>query len=156
MVDGVINIRELRIGNELLYKGEAVYVSFLSLDIDDEYQDLLGFVKHASSSGETMDWVRTLYPDIQPIPLTEEVLLACNFVKDNYGAFEIVGGDGKYVSGCKIDLWVKKCLVNDDWVWDISIGEDVESTTNVCYIKYLHQLQNAYFVIHNKELNYQP
>lgn len=65
----LIELSELRIGSILLYKGNYVYVSFLSMDIDDEYTDLIGITELGKTSNEKVDWNRALYNDLKRVPL---------------------------------------------------------------------------------------
>lgn len=79
-VKELIELSELKIGNYLLYKGEVVHVTSLSLDIDDEYEDTIGFCKLGETSNEIAAWNRSLYNDLDRIPLTEEWLKRFGFV----------------------------------------------------------------------------
>lgn len=56
---------------------------------------------------------------LDPIELTEDILVKCKFHKDNYGLYVKVKGDNPYVSGCKIEYWIKQCEVHNEKVWDI-------------------------------------
>jgi len=68
------------------------------------------------------------FEDIKPIILTEDLLLKCGF--DSFGS-----------------RWMKKelplDLINCDGFYMANVKEE---------IKYLHQLQNIYFILTNKEL----
>lgn len=79
-VKELIELSELKIGNYLLYKGEIVYVTLLSLDIDDEYEDTIGFCKLGEASNEITEWNRTLVNDLKRIPLTPKLLERCGFI----------------------------------------------------------------------------
>lgn len=92
-----------------------------------------------------------LMKDIEPIPLTEEWLKKFMFQKDNYGVFEKTK-DNTNTSESEFELWMKKCLVNNDWVWNVCVGQDFANLTELCNIKYVHQLQNLYFSLTGKEL----
>lgn len=71
--------------------------------------------------------------DLEPIELTEEILLKCGFEK------EILEPKHYCIKG--MCIW--KC--NDMFLCD----------KNGVHIKYLHQLQNLYFALTNEELNLQ-
>lgn len=90
-----------------------------------------------------------------PIELSEEWLLRLKFHADNYGIFEKFENDVN-ASGSKIELWVKKCLIDEKWTWDISVGQELDELVHLCYIDYLHEIQNIYFDIYKKELTIQP
>lgn len=70
-----------------------------------------------------------------PILISDQILLQCGFVKAN----DVYGG---YLS----PLINEKCRfrVRDDFTWHSGFG-DVE-------LKYLHQLQNLYFLLSKEEL----
>lgn len=114
-IEDVIELKELRIGSILLYKGELHFVSMLSMDIDDEYQDMIGVTPLGKQSGEKADWNRT---DLKRIPLTEEWLTNLGFSRDNHGfvlsdkmslSFSITK-DNKFLP-CWLDLpFVPWCL----------------------------------------------
>lgn len=84
-----------------------------------------------------------------PIQLTPEILEKCGFNKDNYGVFCLVKDGGRYVSGCKILLWVKFVGTT----LQVCTGEEFGNLFELCRILYLHQLQNLYFSLTGKELN---
>lgn len=76
--------------------------------------------------------------DIEPIPLTPKILKKCGFVKHGERHMAI-----KHVIGFHIaDM---QCQIFD--------GECFSSLTYIESVKYLHQLQNLYFALTNKELN---
>jgi hypothetical protein len=127
--------KDLRIGNILLYKGKYVHITTLSLDIDDEYEETIGFCDLGKLSNEITDWNRSLIADLQPTPLTPELLEKCGFEKRNnvYSngnmGFEVVS---------------------------LKSGGEMYLVPNALYcidIKYLHQLQNLYFTLTGKELD---
>lgn len=89
---------------------------------------------------------------LKPIKLTEEWLLKFLFHKDNYGVFEKTK-DNTYTSRSEFELWMKKCKIKNKWVWDVSVGQNFGDTTNICFIQYVHQLQNIYFALTKKELS---
>lgn len=91
-VKDLIELSELKIGNYLLYKGEIVHITSLSLDIDDEYEDTIGFCKLGETSNEVAAWNRALYNDLDRIPFTEDWLLKCGFI--NGGSHD--GGDSSW------------------------------------------------------------
>jgi len=80
------------------------------------------------------------YNEINPIPLTPEILEKAGFVKDNtsqYGGYCIGVGEGEQIR-----------IINDKnigWHWPMN-GYCRPKTT------YLHQLQNLYFALTGEEL----
>lgn len=115
---------ELRIGNWILY--------------NDLYCKIIGIYKEDNEviieyyNGET-DYRFIDY--IEPIELTEEVLLKIGFNKER-------------------DI---KTLNEEVFVWHNGIIEyqcgDCNYDAVICQCKYLHQLQNAYYLLTGQELN---
>jgi hypothetical protein len=80
--------------------------------------------------------------DIEPIPITLEILGKCGFDGSNFKRrFNKVGETSltMYFENDKLSI--------EDFDW---YKEDMPN------IKYLHQLQNLYFALTGEELNYQP
>lgn len=72
------------------------------------------------------------WKSIKPIPLTEELLLKCGFEISKY--FKKT-----FFSNC---IYVYK---QDSFFWYDTLNDSIE-------IKFLHQLQNLYFILTGKEL----
>lgn len=133
-----IELKDLRIGNILSYKGELVHVTQLSMDIDDEYQDIIGFCKLGQTQNEISDWNRALALDLKPFSLSPEILLACGFEKD--------GMDYSRTAG-KLKL---TGFFFEDYFVTMLMGQRLVD------LKYLHQLQNLYHSLTEDELIYKP
>src|SRR4029078_5015495 len=58
---------------------QTVHVTTLSLDIDDEYEERIGFCLLDKRTDEEGGQIRNL-ADLQPIPLSPEILEAAGFV----------------------------------------------------------------------------
>lgn len=88
---------------------------------------------------------------IQPIPLTPEILEKCGFYVDiHYGVFNI----SIYIEGFnpftfRLRKGISGLMDGEYWVF-ISGGLIPEK------IKYLHDLQNLYYAVTKKELEYKP
>lgn len=74
------------------------------------------------------------YEDLNPIELTEERLLQCGFKHTGNGFYELLG---THIGLCNIG--------------DVFFNVGFKGIT-IGNIKYLHQLQNLYFVLIGKEL----
>src|SRR5688572_11860923 len=74
----IIEPAELMIGNILEYKGKLVHVTSLSLDIDDEYQELIGFCECGKDTDEICDWNRALCDGLKPVKLTTNIFTNLN------------------------------------------------------------------------------
>ena len=80
----------------------------------------------------------------EPIPLTEKWYLDSGFKKDSYGNFNI--------SINKDFLLLETMRVGDEWCVFIVKKNNTEECCSLYRIKYVHQLQNLYFSLTNKEL----
>jgi hypothetical protein len=138
----LLELKDLRIGNILLYKGDYVHVTSLSMDIDDEYQETIGFCKLGKSTDEIADWNRALAADLSPVQITPEILERFGFSSLSVGS-----GDTSYhIEDSGNDFIVVHFVLEQKIMYD-----DRE-------IKYAHQLQNLYFAMTMEELtlNSQP
>jgi len=126
---------ELRLGNLLHYKGSIVHVTSISLDIDDEYQSLIGVCDIGQSTDEKIE-NETIF---EPIPMTVEWLERCEFVKD--GAVE----NGHYRRNGVY-------LFEDDELPGLFHDILAKFNGKRTEIKYLHQLQNLYHALTGEEL----
>lgn len=135
----MITATELRIGNKVLYDtGEGKEVCTIdatdlcSLEINTAFRE-----------------------NHYPIKISPAVLITCGFIKDNYGLFYKTK-DGTNTSRSKIQYWIKRCKPEKAYVYDVCKGEDLDKLIHLVYIKYLHQLQNLYYILESEELNYTP
>lgn len=117
---------ELRIGNYVNIEGDVVKVKEI-------YEKSIYYANGEYESYATEDF-------IQPIELTEEVLVKIGFEK-------FVKSFRMELSGCRLDYFINKTL----YIY--------KKHTNCCLIKdleikceYVHQLQNAYFLLTGQEL----
>jgi hypothetical protein len=154
-VEKLIDPGELRIGNILSYKGKLVHVTNLSLDIDDEYTDMIGFCQLGKTTDEIFDWNRALAGDLDRVRLTPEILKSCGFEKDGFGCYNL--------SINPFDSGTKKLFFVGDYLYlqEGSEGEhEMKHHLVILWNKdlmkefYLHQLQNLYFSLTGKELTF--
>lgn len=146
-IERIIELSELRIGNYLEYKGEIVHVTMLSLDIDDEYQDIIGFCKLDSFSNEHSDWNRALAATLNRIPITPEWLMKLGFISTG-------SGDDNHIA----TLW-KHRLTEYLYCEDGQLvfnGREYSNWHDIGNVKYVHELQNLFFAIVNAELTIKP
>jgi len=129
--------KDLRIGNALLYKDKFVHVTMLSLDIDDEYQDTIGFCEWGKNTDEHSDWNRAM-PELKPIPLTPEILEKCGFYKSKT----------EWIKRTEEDPFIIE-FFEFTKAFHYTGGEGVRLGIGG---KYLHQLQNLYFALTGDEL----
>lgn len=114
--------KELRIGNIVLYQGKPKKI----VGITEEHPDIDYLTL------DYLDW-----GDIEPIPLTEELLLGCGFEK--------YGGENLYHNQLN-KLEAYKHPMKDGY------GIGLSGCYTLPHIKHLHQLQNLYFTLTGKEL----
>lgn len=117
---------ELRIGNYVNIEGDVVKVKEI-------YEKSIHYANSEYESFATEDF-------IQPIELTEEILVKIGFEK-------FVKSFRMELSGCRLDYFIDKTL----YIY--------KKHTNCCLIKdleikceYIHQLQNSFFLLTGKEL----
>lgn len=127
----MVNIEGLRIGNWVSYLGVNTQINSISI------KEYVGYVSTFKSVVVTQN-------QIEPIPLTEELLLKCGFTKEYYGF---------YCDG--MELSYGRFLCNNDADKDklfLSIN-NAEYKISEVSLKYLHQLQNMYLDLTGKKLN---
>lgn len=131
----MIDIRELRIGNHVLFNDEPVQVE--ALDISE----LDPFVKHYANA---IKWHHI--SEYKPIPITEELLKELGFNNGWQGTFD------EY-----------EITVTEQWEFGYSMGAYNVSIKNVLKsshiamvdgIKYLHELEQFVYLTTKKELKY--
>ncbi len=133
----MIDIRELRIGNYISYfsNNELIFDKIKSIYFDDDDN----VYKFELESGKFNLYHITI-KGIKPIPITEELLLKCGFEVNN-----------GYCTRPDVDCIsnsMSMIFQNDEFTVIIEWGEDV-----LCSFKYLHQLQNYFYIIsEGKEL----
>src|SRR6185295_18851580 len=130
-VERIIELSELRIGNYLEFDGQIVHVTSLSLDIDDEYNDTIGFCKLGSFNNEQSNWNRALADKLKRIQISPEWLLNLGFEKKNDPNF----GHAEYYEIPGFTLY----KFNENQI------EPYDYDTLYPVIKYVHQLQNFYY-----------
>lgn len=142
----MIKAHELRIGNKVLYKpygnrdGEPVTIA-----------GLMGmkayFSKYSNESG--------MFHHLEPIPLTAELLKKCGFEAMIGGSdeddpdYEATGWRAYYPASYMESGKGHFCI------WDDQPGGYMMDNYSSAPLKYLHQLQNLYFVLTGEELQIQ-
>lgn len=126
-----MNAQDLRIGN-WVYNNDNVKVTSKQIDLFDE----------------------GIY-NLRAIPLTEEWLLKFGFHKDNYGLYFKVKNNAPFKSGCEIEFCAKNIVIDDKFVWEICKDFKLtERPIHYANIEHVHQLQNLFYALTNKELVY--
>lgn len=123
------------------------------LDVDGNYWRVIQISNDELYFKENEDYNHIL--NAKPIELTEEILLKCGFCDKGYEEINkyeenlnifCFGEDDKY-----------KVKFHREWYGSKKEKEDIyicfyQSDDYITIIKYLHQLQNLYFVLNNQEL----
>lgn len=118
---------ELRLGNWLMNQGTAERVHELSIERGVYFDN---------------DLASTPFSMLKPIELTPELLDKIGFGTD-------INGDMAYEVGARIWIWFNKGNVAE-----MDIFQDGKNISFKCgHILYVHQLQNFYFALANKELD---
>lgn len=128
---------ELRIGNLVLYEGKVVKVEQIT-------KKKIGF--HRCEGETRMNYAR-LY-EIEPIPITEELLTKIGFIlpehKEFYVMCRINGKDNSIRLTRYFNLWNAEIFA--------SHPEVVMLEHTIKGLRFLHELQNAYYLVTGKEL----
>lgn len=129
---------ELRVGNLVNYNGKVVKVEQIT-------KRKIGY--HTKPNETRMNYARLC--EVEPIPITDELLLK--------NGFELT--DKPIV---KTDLRLQPHFVYRKSIEDTNIDIDpvqlfifqrgIGNMVNICDVRHLHQLQNAYYLAANKEL----
>jgi hypothetical protein len=122
----MIDVKELRVGNFAYNDGEIIVIDAISRSKNEIYIETNPFPIDLE--------------DVQPIPLTSEILEACGFEK-GFKDFnnQTISVDLKHK---EIGLSGVDACTNGDTFW---VGNT----------EYLHQLQNVYFFSTGQELTFQ-
>lgn len=120
---------ELRIGNYVQHKGEIVKVEQIT-------KRKIGYHKYADK--RTMQYLK--YSEIEPVEITEDILIRLGFEE----TFDNTYSEILRYDKIKVIKFDERLLVH--------IFNNYSTYSFGSRIKYIHELQNAYFVINNKEL----
>lgn len=141
----IIETSELMIGSVLEYEGNPVYITNLSLDIDDEYNEIIGFCELGKTTDEVSDWNRALCGKLKPVYLSNDILLNLGFRYDRVKGFNDIDGS----------WWLSPEEARYLFVYD--------KDPNVKYygplgrrVDYLHELQLINFAIRVQHLKINP
>lgn len=122
----MIQANELRIGNLVLNKDQKpIKVNTILFSGINHWQDM-------GASGMDSCF------DLNPIPLTEDILVKCGFNDTIY----------EWTKGSIVVKWSSRIVSSG-----LRQGLYVEGLD---HIQYLHQLQNLYYALTQTELNYKP
>lgn len=126
---------ELRIGNYVLVENQLQRISMINNERS------LTNVSSIATEEETEDEGKQTFASIEPVPLTDEVLQQCHFVYHDYFKFwQLLTGTGTQPSEMDID--------RDYNILDFMRKPIVKEVSS------LHQLQNIFFILKGKELNF--
>nr|WP_320058789.1 hypothetical protein [uncultured Bacteroides sp.] len=146
----MIDVRELRIGNNVLYQGNQVEVTGISIG----YINVRTFSKE-SVTPTRLENDQLNAKDCTPIPITEELLEKCKFEKiRNRITFRVVpriAYEFKYQPEGLMD-YCYLVIVKDNNTFNHVVPADNDKECCFIPIKSFHQLQNLYFDLTGKEI----
>ena len=130
-----MNANELRRNNLISFKNEIVKVSSIFNDNDIEIENSIN------------NYIVLNVKITKPIPLTDEIILKCGFIKDTNGTLWL-------------DLtthYIELVSSNDGYFYPIiaklpEVSSEIEQRVSINRIKHVHELQNLYFALTGKEL----
>jgi hypothetical protein len=133
----IIKDEEIRVGNWLVYEG---YKGKKFVKVTDIFNGGINMINDNYEVSPEYDLAQ-----LQPIPLTPEILEKCGFVQNLLTAFRLT-----------IAYLTNLYLHNDEGDKYNTAIECMDGDAAFMYlpseIKYLHQLQNLYFALTNQEL----
>ena len=132
--------QELRIGNLVCYNGKVVKVEQIT-------KHKIGY--HTKPNETRMNYARLC--DIEPIPITEELLLKIGFKKERDGYLHYSDHNDefsiKFVLGYAFIEYANLCFNPED-VTETNYGSSLEFPNSL----HLHTLQNIWYLLTGKEL----
>ena len=128
---------ELSIGNLVMYNGKVVKVEQIT-------KHKIGY--HTKPNETRMNYARLC--EIEPIPITEELLTKIGFILPEHKEFYIMccinGKDNSIRLTKYFNLWNAEIFA--------SHPEVVMLECTILGLRFVHELQNAYYLITGKEL----
>lgn len=104
-----------------------------------------------TNDGKYSDYKVSMIEEFYPIPLTEEILLKCGFGRRG-GTFYLIIQTGAATHS----IYIEYVFSGDTGYGDMWIGKETGQTKKIFLnTKYLHELQNLFFAITKKELEYE-
>lgn len=136
---------ELMIGSILKHQGKYVHITSLSLGIDGEYQEEIGFCNIGKTTDEVCNWNRALCDKLSPVYLSNDILTNLGFRFDRVKGFNET--DGQW--------WLSpegfRYLFVFDKSPDIKYYGPLGRSVN-----YLHELQLLNFALRGQHLKIGP
>lgn len=137
-----MEVKELRVGNYVKYNGSIVSVYAISNPTPNKD-------KHFNNKARVTLWcnglIDAIIDKIEPIPITEELLLKIGFKKD-------VDANSRYryaIDNCLFEI--RLCDIGTLIKLEVYCEDNVRKV-HLPKTPNLHQLQNAYYLVVGKEL----
>lgn len=146
----MIDPKELRIGNLVLRLGEVTKITSIAHSDEEE----IGFVGTRSSGIVTQN-------QIEPIPITEEWLIKLGFENWGYKIINEYEKDLEFVLHNRVEGTsdFKACLRESNYGGQIETHFIIKIDSDIIYLaydlKYIHQLQNCFYIFLGQELTIQ-
>lgn len=142
----IIDPRELRIGNYLLYEGKIVAVTVLSVNPKDFSKGVIAFNEIGKTDSQIGGNIDGFGNKLERIPITGEILERFGFLKYS------CGGNGRYNIS---DYIIEPTDRNPQRGYSILQIHD-DGVLEIAQFKYVHQLQNFYYSVTDEELKFKP
>lgn len=136
----MIDVKELRIGNLVMLDGK--YIKIKSMNRTSVYGLPVGLDQKK---------IYLTSDEIEPLPLTEEILLKCGFLKGEL----LIENNREYEINLRRD-YILKYDYRRRWVIENNGFQKFNDPVHIPYVQHLHQLQNLYFALTGKELTFVP
>lgn len=136
----MIDVEELRIGNLVMFDGK--YIKIESMNRTSVYGLPVGL-------DQTKIYLTS--DEIEPLPLTEEILLKCGFLKGEL----LIENNWEYEINLRGD-YILKYDYRRRWVIKNNGFQKFNDPVHIPIVQHLHQLQNLYFALTGKELTFVP
>lgn len=151
----IIDIRDLRIGNYLLYDWKIVHVTFLSMDIDDEYEESIGFCELGKTTNEKADWNRALCDKLDRIALTAEWLERFGFEFKGFLKVNDYESETQFTLRQNEENYTCSVVTSDyggfvECHWRVRVDGDILYMRTK--LEFVHQLQNLFYLLTGEEL----
>lgn len=136
----MINTKELMIGNWVLSNQRA-------REVENIHEDCINLSYSCGDyeGGSGSDYYEEV-EDVEPIPLTEQILVDCGFKKSFYDVWSKDGIGVVYYNG---DFWLQVYQYNES-IQEHEYNEILEANTPP--IESLHRLQNLFYLLTGKQL----
>lgn len=127
----MIDVKDLRVGDYVYLQNSKTPYKITEVGYSE-----IEYPRYEASGISTESVFRTYVDNLNPIPISEELLLRCGFSEENDNFYRADLGN----------------IVFNQYGYYIQLKECSSETIRVIKITSLHKLQNIYFALTGKEL----